>query len=93
MQEPLDLVTSIGSEAPEAVEVADRVHTLIGYACKCVKLAHKWQRDYYKKKHWPLESIVNRKCYCRPTTYICLEDGSSGYVGLVPFVWQLAWGR
>ena len=37
VQEPLDLVTGIGSEAPAAVEVADRINRLMGHACECVK--------------------------------------------------------
>ena len=39
VQEPLDLVKSIGAEAPATVEVADRVYRLMGYACECVKRA------------------------------------------------------
>ena len=39
VQEPLNLVTSIGDKAPAAVEVADRVHRLIRHACECVKQA------------------------------------------------------
>ena len=37
VQEPLDLVTGVGAEAPAAVEVADRIHRLMGHAHECVK--------------------------------------------------------
>ena len=37
VQEPLDLVTSVGVEAPAAVEVADQIHRLMGHARKSVK--------------------------------------------------------
>ena len=39
VQEPLDLVTGIESKALDAVEVAGRIHRLMGYACECVKQA------------------------------------------------------
>ena len=39
VQELLDLVTGIGAKAPAAVEVADRVHKLMGHTCECVKRA------------------------------------------------------
>ena len=37
LQKPLDLVTSVGAEALDAMEVADRVFRLMGHACECVK--------------------------------------------------------
>ena len=37
VQEPLDLVTGVGAEAPAAMEVADRIHRLMGHARECVK--------------------------------------------------------
>ena len=37
VQEPLELVTGIGAEALDAVEVADKIHKLMGHACECVK--------------------------------------------------------
>ena len=37
VQEPLDLVISVGAEAPAAVEVADKIHRLMEHACECVK--------------------------------------------------------
>ena len=39
VQEPLDLVTGVRSEAPAAVEVADRIHKLMGHARERVKRA------------------------------------------------------
>ena len=39
VQEPLDLVTGVGSEALAAVEVADRIHRLMVHARECVKRA------------------------------------------------------
>ena len=39
VQEPLDLVTGVGAKAPAAVEVADRIHRLMGHARECVKRA------------------------------------------------------
>ena len=37
VQKPLDLVTGVGAEAPAAVQVADKIHRLMGHARKCVK--------------------------------------------------------
>ena len=37
VQEPLDLVTGVGAEASAAVQVADRIHRLMGHVCECVK--------------------------------------------------------
>ena len=37
VEEPLELVTGIGAEAPAAVEIADRVHRLMEHARECVK--------------------------------------------------------
>ena len=42
VQEPLDFVTGIEAEAPAAVEMADRIHRLMGHARECVKRAYKW---------------------------------------------------
>ena len=39
VQEPLNLATGIGAEAHATVEVADRVHKLMGHAHECVKQA------------------------------------------------------
>ena len=39
VREPLDPVTGIGVEALAAIEVANKVHKLMGYAQKCVKQA------------------------------------------------------
>ena len=37
VQEPVNLVTGVGDEAPAAVEVANRIHRLMGHARECVK--------------------------------------------------------
>ena len=39
VQEPLDLVTGVGGEALAAVEVAEKIHRLMGHFCECVKRA------------------------------------------------------
>ena len=37
VQEPLDLVKGVGAEAPAALEVADKIHRLMGHARESVK--------------------------------------------------------
>ena len=37
VQEPLYLVTGVGAKALASVEVADRIHRLMGHARECVK--------------------------------------------------------
>ena len=37
VQKPLNLVTGVKAEAPDAVEMANRVDKLMGHACECLK--------------------------------------------------------